>query len=364
MPEAPRLEPTDTIVADRKNDHLRVALDETVEVPQAIGWQAIRLVPRALPELARDDIDPSVTFLGKRLAFPLIVGSMTGGTDQARLFNVRLARAAERAGIGMGLGSQRVMLKQPSVTPTFAVRDAAPDLPLLIANLGAVQLNYGVTHEDAARLVRGVAADALVLHLNAAQEAVQPEGDTDFSGLVVKMRDLALASSFPVGLKEVGAGFSQADAALLEGKPFAFIESAGAGGTSWTLIEGRRKAEALSLGELFKDWGVPSVTSLLTCVGLGLPTIASGGLRSGLDAARALSCGAHTTAMALPLLKAAAVSEDAAYDAMMAFREELVTTMFLVGAQTIDALTRVPKVIDPRALPAVWEGDKTHGATR
>ncbi|HRE92079.1 MAG TPA: alpha-hydroxy-acid oxidizing protein, partial [Myxococcota bacterium] len=209
---------------------------------------------------------------------------------------------------------------------------------------------------EATRLVTSVSADALVLHLNAAQEAVQPEGDTDFSGLADKMKGLAAAAPFPVGIKEVGAGFSSADVAALRDGPFAFIESAGAGGTSWTLIEGLRKPDARDLGALFADWGVPSVTSLLSCVASGLPTIASGGLRSGLDAARALACGAATTAMALPLLKAAAISEDAAYDAMMAFREALVTAMFLTGSRTVRELAHAEKAIDPRALPAVWEG--------
>lgn len=344
------------LVATRKNEHLRVSLEDQVEVAQAIGWGAIRLIPRALPGIARADVDPSVTFLGKRLAFPLIVGSMTGGTELAKTYNERLARAAARAGIGMGLGSQRVMLRQPELASTFAVRELAPELPLLIANLGAVQLNYGVGLEGASNLFKRVSADALVLHLNAAQEAVQPEGDTDFSGLADKMKALAAEAPFPVGLKEVGAGFSSADIAALGGGAFAFIESAGAGGTSWTLIEGLRKPDAKDLGALFADWGVPSVTSLLNCVGLGLPTIASGGLRSGLDAARALACGASVTAMALPLLKAAAISEDAAYGAMMAFREALVTAMFLVGARTVRELAQAEKAIDPRALPAVWEG--------
>lgn len=350
-------------IAERKNEHLKVSLEDQVEVAQAIGWSAIRLVPRALPEIARADVDPSVTFLGKRLAFPLIVGSMTGGTELAKTYNQRLARAAARAGIGMGLGSQRVMLRKPELAATFAVREAAPDLPLLIANVGAVQLNYGVGLAEAAQLVSSVGADALVLHLNAAQEAVQPEGDTDFSGLAAKMKDLAASAPFPVGLKEVGAGFASADIAALRGGPFAFIESAGAGGTSWTLIEGLRKPDAKDLGALFADWGVPSVTSLLNCVTLGLPTIASGGLRTGLDAARALACGASVTAMALPLLKAAAVSEDAAYDTMMAFRDALVTAMFLTGARTVRELARVEKAIDPRALPAVWEGRPDARAT-
>lgn len=350
-------------IAGRKDDHLRLALNDQVEVAAARGWSAVGLVPRSLPELALDDVDASLTFLGKRLAFPLIVGSMTGGTEWAGELNRRLARAAARAGIGMGLGSQRVMLKRPEARATFDVRAAAPELPLLIANVGAVQLNYGVTGADCARLAEEVRADALVLHLNAAQEAVQPEGDTDFRGLAEKMRALAATLALPVGVKEVGAGFTRADVSRLVGDrcPFAFVESAGAGGTSWTLIEGKRAGAGHpggALGELFADWGVPSVTSLLACVEvLGeVPVIASGGLRSGLDGARALALGARVTAMALPLLKAAAESEDAAYDAMRAFERALRTAMFLVGARTLDELRRVPRRVPPELRPDRFEG--------
>ena len=358
------------IIAERKDHHLRLALEDRVEVRQPLSWDAIRLVPRALPELALADVDTSIELLGKRLAFPLIVGSMTGGTELAGTLTRRLARAAARAGIGMGLGSQRVMLARPETRTTFMMRDAAPDLPLLIANVGAVQLNYGLDAGAAAGLVSAVAADALVLHLNAAQEACQPEGDTDFSGLVARMRALPAALSVPVGVKEVGQGFTRADVAALVAPadpgaagPFAFIESAGAGGTSWTLIEGKRAPDATgqALGALFADWGVPAVTSLLACVqaGRGVPVIASGGLRSGLDAARALAAGAHVTAMALPLLKAAADSEDRAYDVLMEFQRALRTAMFLVGARTIAALRSAPHRVEPALMPEHWEGSRS-----
>ncbi|MFO0751096.1 MAG: type 2 isopentenyl-diphosphate Delta-isomerase [Myxococcota bacterium] len=356
------------LLTSRKADHLRLALEAEVEVPAgAAGWDAVRLIHQALPELALADVDTTVELMGKRLAFPLIVGSMTGGTDEAGEVNRRLARAAARAGIGMGLGSQRVMLHRPETAATFAVKDAAPDLPLLIANLGAVQLGSAGRVQPAA--LRGLAdrvgADAVVLHLNAAQEAVQPEGDTDFARLGEIMAAVAGEVGLPVGLKEVGAGFSIAAVKRLAASPYrwAFIESAGRGGTSWTLIEGLRsglqaKVGAPALGELFADWGIPSVTSCLACVahGGGIPVIASGGLRSGLDGARALACGAAVTAMALPLLKAAAESEDAAFDAMMAFRDALRVAMFLTGARTVADLRRVPRRVHPDVWPECWEG--------
>jgi isopentenyl-diphosphate delta-isomerase len=332
-------------------------------------------VPTALPELDLRDVDTRVTFLGKELAFPLIVGSMTGGTAEAGELNRRLALAATRCGIGMALGSQRVMLRDTSVRATFAMRDVAPGLPLLIANVGAVQLNpqrgqaMGLGSAELLGLARAVAADALVMHLNAAQEAVQTEGDTNFAGLAARMRDVAgelAAAGLPTGFKEVGAGFATRDLQRLASAdapapwPFAFVESAGQGGTSWTAIEGMRARDdaGRTLGALFANWGVPSPTSLLTCVrhAGGRPVIASGGLRTALDAARALAAGAHVTAMALPLLKAAAEGVDQAADALWAFRDTLRTAMFLVGARTVDALRRAPIRVHPEADPDEWEG--------
>lgn len=356
----------DDDITERKADHLRLAIEDEVEVPLprsagvAVGaFDAIRLIYRALPEVDLDAIDPSVTFLGKRLAFPLMIGSMTGGTEEAGRLNRRLARAAARCGVGMFLGSQRVMLERPETAATFAVRDVAPEIPL-VANVGAVQLNLGVTPAAVRGLADRVGADAVVFHLNAAQEAVQPGGDTRFAGLTARLADAVDAVGLPCGVKEVGSGFGIDDARRLAELPLAFLESAGRGGTSWTLIEGKRAptASGRTLGALFADWGVPSVTSLLACVryGGGAPVIASGGLRTGLDAARAIAAGASLAAMALPLLRAAAQSEDAVVAELEAFRQALVTAMFLVGARDIAELGRARIAIDPAASPEVWEG--------
>ncbi|TNF22273.1 MAG: type 2 isopentenyl-diphosphate Delta-isomerase [Deltaproteobacteria bacterium] len=348
----------------RKAEHLRLAIEEDVEVPLGGGgaFDAVRLVYQALPEIDLDAIDPSVELFGKRLAFPLMIGSMTGGTEEAGVINRRLAEAAARCGVGMFLGSQRVMIERPETVATFAVRDVAPEIPL-VANIGAVQLNYGVTPAHIRGIAEQVGADAVVFHLNAAQEAVQDGGDTRFAGLAQRLADATAelgASGLPCGVKEVGSGFSIDAVRRLAGMQLAFIESAGRGGTSWTLIEGRRAGSAggRSLGALFADWGVPSVTSLLACVahGGGIPVIASGGLRSGLDAARAIAAGASVTAMALPLLRAAARSVDAVVAELEAFKRALVTAMFLVGAPDIAALRRAPIRIDHRARPEVWEG--------
>jgi len=348
-------------ITERKAEHLRLAIEEDVEVPlgAAGGFDAIRLVYQALPELDLDSVDPSVVFLGKRLAFPLMIGSMTGGTEEAGLINRRLAAAAARCGVGMFLGSQRVMLERPETLATFAIREVAPEIPL-VANIGAVQLNLGVTPADVRSIADRVGADAVVFHLNAAQEAVQTGGDTRFAGLTDRIGEAAVAVGLPCGVKEVGAGFSIDAVRRLAGLPLAFIESAGRGGTSWTLIEGRRAgtADGRQLGALFADWGIPSVTSLLACVehGGGTPVIASGGLRTGLDAARVIAAGASVTAMALPLLRAAARSVDDVVAELEAFRRALVTAMFLVGARDIAALGRTRVRIDRRVRPEVWEG--------
>lgn len=198
-------------ITGRKADHLRLAIDDDVEVPLGSegAFAGIRLVHQALPELDLADVDPSVTFLGKRLAFPLMVGSMTGGTAEAGVINRRLAEACARAGVGMFLGSQRVMLERPETTETFRVRDIAPAIPL-VANIGAVQLNLGVTARDVRGLVEAVGADGVVFHLNAAQEAVQPEGDTCFGGLAAKLAAAVREVGVPAGVKEVGAGLSRA----------------------------------------------------------------------------------------------------------------------------------------------------------
>jgi isopentenyl-diphosphate delta-isomerase len=348
----------DPTTQTRKDDHLRIALDEAVEVQATVGFDAVRLSHEALPELDLADVDPSVTFLGRRLAFPLLVGSMTGGTERAAELNRNLAIGAARAGVGMFLGSQRVILERPETAATFAVRDHAPDLPLLIGNIGAVQLNYGVDVPALERIVASVAADALVFHLNPAQEAVQPEGDTNFAGLAERLNAASLALPFPCGVKEVGNGLSPRTLARLRGGRWAFVESAGAGGTSWTLIEGRRRpgTATADLGDALADWGLPSVTSLLACV-RSMPTtpvVASGGLRSGLDVAKALALGATVAATALPLLKAAHHGSDAVYDALMQFRDVLVRAMFLTGARTPADLRHVPRALHLAADPDAW----------
>ncbi len=348
-------------ITSRKADHLRLAIDDDVEVRlrhRASAFDDVRLVHHALPEIDRDAVDPSVMFMGKRLAFPLMVGSMTGGTPEAGAINRRLAEAARACGVGMFLGSQRVMIERPEVTDTFQIRDVAPEIPL-VANIGAVQLNLGVTAGAITEMAQAVGADGVVFHLNAAQEAVQPGGDVAFAGLTDALAAAAEAIPLPCGVKEVGNGFSMRSARMLAKLPLAFVESAGRGGTSWTLIEGMRSkgTDAEYHGQLFGDWGIPTVTSLLACVEhAGHPVIASGGLRTGLDGAKAIACGASLCAMALPLLRAAAESTEAAVAEMLRFRDALVTAMFLVGARNIEALQMVTPWLAPGVRPREYEG--------
>ncbi|MGE3855022.1 MAG: type 2 isopentenyl-diphosphate Delta-isomerase [Planctomycetota bacterium] len=353
-------------ITQRKTQHIDIALNEPVEVPlrnaatgaAAGAFDRVRLVHQALPDINAADVDTRVEFLGKLLSMPLLIGSMTGGTDRAGEINQRLATAAQATGVGMCLGSQRVMIEKPQVTDTFAVRNVAPDI-LLVANIGAVQLNYGVTADHIRGIADSVQADAVVFHLNAAQEAVQPEGDTKFADLAHRMAEAMPAVGRPCGVKEVGGGMSIGAAQQFAQMPLAFIESAGRGGTSWTRIEGLRSPQAnAALGELFADWGVPTVTSLLACVryGGGVPVVASGGLRSGLDAARAIALGARVTAMALPFLKAADRGVDAVIELIERFRHALATAMFLTGALNVAELQRVPVRVPAEDMPEVYEG--------
>lgn len=358
-PRTGRLEAVEGPISIRKREHLRLALEGDVERPLADKgpFEVVELAHRALPELDRDEVDPSTEFLGRRLAFPLLIGSMTGGTAEAGAINRRLAAAAQHCGVGMCLGSQRAALEDPKLSATFAVRDVAPDIPL-VANLGAVQLREGVGADQVRELAAAVGADAVVFHLNAAQEAVQAEGDTRFGGLTAALAGTIEALDLPCGVKEVGCGFSEADARRLAELPLAFIESAGRGGTSWPAIEGLRArgVHDRELAAALAEWGTHSLTSLLVCLRHGdAPVVASGGLRGGLDAARALALGAAATAMALPLVRAAARSTAAVIEELAAFRKALVTGMFLTGSRDLAALRRVPHRVPPELLPEAWQ---------
>jgi isopentenyl-diphosphate Delta-isomerase len=340
-------------IDQRKSDHIRINLDENVQFPQlTTGLEHYRFTHQALPELDLSDIDTSLHLFGKKLAAPLLVSSMTGGTAEAQRINRNLAHAAQAQRLAMGLGSQRAGIEQADLVATFRVRDVASDL-LLFANLGAVQLNAGYGVDECRRAVEMVEADALILHLNPLQEAVQAEGDVNWRGLVRKIEQVCRALPVPVVAKEVGWGISAQTARLLVEAGVAAIDVAGAGGTSWSQVEMHRApTERLRrLAAAFADWGIPTAESLVTvketCTELGrpgLPLFASGGIRTGQEAAKCVALGADLVGLASPFLKRAVESAEAVVDEMETLIAELRITMFCSGAATLDQL-RQPGVL-------------------
>lgn len=334
----------ETETQTRKADHIRICLDEDVQCRQVTtGLERYRFTHCCLPEIDREDLDLQTTFLGKTLRVPLLISSMTGGTEQAQQINQRLAAVAQHYGLAMGVGSQRVAIEKPEVAPTFAVRAIAPDIPLF-ANLGAVQLNYRYGLAECQRLVDLLEADALILHLNPLQECVQAGGDTNFRGLLDKIAALCAHLPVPVIAKEVGNGISAAMAQKLLAAGVSAIDVAGAGGTSWAKVEGERSPNALQrrLGTTFADWGLPTAECLVQ-VRRSLPEvplIASGGLRNGLDAAKALALGADVAGLAWPFLQAACDSEAALFELADLLVAELTTVMFCTGSATVADLRR------------------------
>lgn len=326
-------------IEKRKLHHLDIVRGDP-EVDRRGNWfDRIRLTHRALPEMNLAEVDPSVEFLGKRLSLPLMISSMTGGRGEIlRRINRNLAEAAEAEGIALAVGSQRVLLSAKAAAESFALRQYAPET-VLISNLGAVQLNHHVDADQCRAVQQVLNADALYLHLNPLQEAVQPEGDTEFGGLADKIGRLARALENPLMIKEVGAGISAADAALLVAQGIEYIDVAGSGGTSWSLVEGRRAEEA-SLGERFKDWGVPTPEALRALKPFRdrVTLIASGGVRSGLDVAKSIILGASMAGMAKPFLEPAIESAEAVRAVIRRVKKELVTAMFLLGVRSIDEL--------------------------
>jgi isopentenyl-diphosphate delta-isomerase len=332
----------------RKADHIRISLEEDVSFETVTaGFERYRFLHCALPEISLAAVDTTVHFLGRRLRAPLLISSMTGGTSQGREINRRLARAAQDAGIGMGLGSLRAALEDPTLAETYRVRDVAPDI-LLLANLGAVQLNYGYTVDHCRRAVETVGADGLVLHLNPLQEALQPEGQTDFSDLLRKIEAVCRALEVPVVVKEVGWGLSADVARRLADAGVAALDVAGAGGTSWSQVEMYRAQNGLrrAVAAAFRDWGIPTAEAVreVRQAVPHLPVIASGGIRDGIQVAKAIALGATLCGIARPFLVAAAESAEAAAEVAAILITQLRVAMFAVGAPDLSALARAPLV--------------------
>jgi isopentenyl-diphosphate Delta-isomerase len=327
----------------RKADHIRICLEEDVQFLTGNGFGKYHFNHCCLPELDYNQLDISTSFLGKKLGAPLLISSMTGGTDQALTINRRLALAAQTYGLAMGVGSQRIAIEQAHTANTFRVRDLAPDI-LLFANLGAVQLNYGYGIEQCQRAIEILEADALILHINPLQECIQPRGDRNFSGLLQKIAEICAKLTVPVIAKEVGNGISAAMAQQLIDVGIQAIDVAGAGGTSWSLVEGARADNDLQkqLGKTFANWGIPTAECLLQ-IRQGqpqLPLIASGGLRNGLDVAKAIGLGADLAGLALPFLTAADLSSAAVTAFVELLLAELKTAMFCSGSPNLLSLGR------------------------
>jgi isopentenyl-diphosphate Delta-isomerase len=326
----------------RKADHLRICLDDTVQCKTITsGLERYRFRHCCLPELDYDDIDLHTQFLGHRLNAPLLISSMTGGTDLAKEINTRLGKVAQFYNIPMGVGSQRIALEQPALDNTFKVRAVAPDI-FLMANLGAVQLNYGCGLDECRRIVDTLEANALILHLNPLQECVQSHGDRNFRGLLQKITTLCRDLSIPVIAKEVGNGISGPMAQRLMEAGVAAIDVAGAGGTSWAKVEGERATDAQQsrLGQTFAEWGLSTADCIqaVRALGADVPLIASGGLRTGLDVATAIALGANLAGMAYPFLTAAHTSEDALYELVEILLAELKTVLLCTGNATLKDL--------------------------
>ena len=322
----------------RKEEHLRIPLERDVQsIPNP--WPAIRLRHNAVPELDKDDVDLSTTFLGRKLLAPIQVTGMTGGARKAKEFNDRLAAAAAAHGVAMGVGSQRAALENPKLADTYSVI-LDHDVPLRFANLGLPQVILWGDEavEKAKQAVAMVEAHALYVHLNYLQEAVQPEGDTVAKGGLAAIRRLAKGLKVPVLVKETGAGMTGATAALLAKAGAKGIDVGGLGGTSFSAVEHHRAVDQgdavkARLGKTFWDWGVPTPVAVKEARAAcpDLPLVATGGLESGLDALKALCLGADLAGFAGHLFRAASRGPDSASVELLAIEEELKTGLFLVG---------------------------------
>lgn len=326
----------------RKADHIKICLDEDVQFQQNTnGLEQYRFTHCCLPELNRSEVDISTEFFGKSLGAPLLISSMTGGTPQAKTINCRLAEIAQRYQLAMGVGSQRVAVENPQVGDTFAVRSLAPDI-LLFANLGAVQLNYSYGVDECLRVIDLLTADALILHLNPLQECIQTNGDTNFKGLLDKINNLCSKLPVPVIVKEVGNGISAPMAKKLLEAGVRAIDVAGAGGTSWAKVESERalNPQQRRLGQTFADWGLPTAECItsIRAIAPDIPLIASGGLRNGLDVAKAIALGADISGLALPFLQAAAESAEAVDALVQLLIAEISTVLFCTGNATLTQL--------------------------
>jgi len=346
-------------VEKRKIDHIYICLNKDVEAKKiTTGFEDVLLIHRALPELNLEEIDLTAEVFGHKFSAPIMISSITGGAEEALKINASIAEAVEELGLGMGVGSQRAALENPNLRRTYTiVRKKAPNV-FLAANIGAPQIIRDYTVKDLEKAIEMIEADALIIHLNPLQEAIQPEGEALYLGAVEKIRRIIENLDVPVIVKETGAGISAEDARKLKDVGVAGIDVAGAGGTSWAAVEcyranrrGDRFAE--EVGREFWDWGIPTAASVVEVVqSVNLPLIASGGVRSGVDIAKAIGLGADLAGFALPILKPAMKSSEKVKEKIKIFIQQLRISMFLVGADSTERLKRIPLVVSGRT--AEW----------
>ncbi|WP_322924011.1 type 2 isopentenyl-diphosphate Delta-isomerase [Paenibacillus campi] len=341
-------QPQEGHISDRKSAHVRLCLEENVAGEGITsGFERYRFRHQALPELDFAAIDLTTSLFGIALRAPLLISSMTGGSEATGQINRRLARTAQRRGWAMGLGSVRAAIEHDELAATFNVRADAPDIPI-IANLGAVQLNYGFGVDECRRAVELAEASALVLHLNSLQEVFQPEGNVNFAGLLKRMERVAAALDVPVGVKEVGWGIDGDAAVRLANAGMAFIDVAGAGGTSWSQVEKFRSHDPVRrmAAEAFAGWGYPTADCIRDVRGQlpDMPLIGSGGLYTGVDAAKAIALGADLVGFGRSLLGAAVESEEALDQVLERVELELSAAMFGAGAASVEQLQQTERL--------------------
>ncbi|HEY4384582.1 MAG TPA: type 2 isopentenyl-diphosphate Delta-isomerase [Ktedonobacteraceae bacterium] len=342
-------------VKQRKIEHVSVALGQDISATQQASWQDIHFVHQALPEVNLDEIDTSVTFFGHTLRYPIVISSMTGGHPDVTQINRNLAKAAQHYGLALGVGSQRAAIVNPELTDSYAVtRDTAPDA-FLIANIGVPQLipqarHRAFTFAEVQQAIEMIRADALAMHMNSLQEAAQPEGDRRAFGEAEALKQLIGQLSLPVIAKETGAGICREQALLLQRCGVSAIDVGGAGGSSMSAIEAARSKargdeRTLRIGELYRDWGIATPISLVEASTAQLPLIATGGVRNGLDVARALALGATLVGMGFPFLKAASESFECVCELLENILAELRVAMQLSGAASIAQLQAADVVV-------------------
>ena len=342
-------------VKQRKIEHVNIALGQDISVAQSANWNDIQFVHQALPEVDLDEIDTSVSFLGHKLRYPLFISSLTGGHDDVTSINRNLARAAEHYGLALGVGSQRAGIVNPEVINSYAItREQAPKT-FLIANIGAPQLiaqphHAPFTIEQVEHAITMIGANALAVHMNSLQEATQPEGDRRTLGEAAALKTLTEKVSVPVIAKETGAGVCREQALLLRSCGVAAIDVGGAGGSSMSAMEAERSKargdeKTYTIGMLFRDWGIATPVSIVEAKAAGLPLISTGGVRTGLDMARALALGATLVGIGFPFLKAASQSYDAVCELLETIVAELKVAMQLSGAASIEQLQQTDIVV-------------------